>query len=187
MTTVSDYRRNYVPGGTYFFTVVTLGRRRFLTSEIGRCCLRRALLREKERRPFRILAIVLLPDHLHTVWTLPEGDADYSLRWGKIKENFTRLFSPEVGDLDHPYSSSRLRHREANVWQRRFWEHTIRDDDDLKRCVDYLHWNPVKHRLVERVVDYPWSSFHKFARSGEYRPHWGRVDPCPGMPWTEWD
>ena len=139
------------------------------------------------KSPFEILAIVLLPDHIHAVWGLPEGDAEYSSRWGRIKERFTREFSARDGTLDEPRSKSRLRHREANIWQRRFWEHTVRDEADLERCVDYLHWNPVKHRLVERVGDHPWSSYHRFVRSGHYDADWGREDPSPGMLEAGWD
>ena len=183
---MSAYRRNYVPCGTYFFTVVTAGRRRILTSELGRACLRRAILAERAVRPIQILAFVLLPDHLHAVWALPEGDADYSTRWRKIKEAFTRSLSKEGALVAAPGPpSGRIREREA--WQRRFWEHTCRDEDDLKRCVDYVHWNPVKHRLVGRVGDYPWSSFHRFVREGEYEPDWGGKEPESGMIGAEWD
>ena len=182
-----SYRRILIPGGTYFFTVVTHGRRPILTGDLGRACLRSAIVRERAKRPFEILAMVLLPDHIHAVWTLPEGDADYSSRWARIKENFTREFSAKANLLDGSRSESRLRHREANVWQRRFWERTVRDEDDLKRCVDYLHWNPVKHGLVDRVGEYPWSSYHKFLLSGEYEADWGREDPSPGMLEAGWD
>jgi len=183
---VSDYRRNYVPGGTYFFTVVTYDRRRILTGETSRACLRRAILAERIKRPFQIIAFVLLPDHLHTVWTLPRGDAEFSLRWRKIKENYTRLLlKAEVPAGPRPIA--RPRRREQDVWQRRFWEHTCRGEDDLKRCVDYVHWNPVKHRLVRRAGDYPWSSFHRFVREGEYGPDWGVEAPCSSMIGVEWD
>src|SRR6266568_8209103 len=112
--------------------------------------------------------MVLLPDHLHSVWTLPNGDDGFSLRWQKIKEAFTRRFL-QSGGVEGPATQSRLRHRERSVWQRRFWEHTCRNNEDLKRFLDYLHWNPVKHGLVQRVRDYPWSSFHRFVRLAEYQ------------------
>ena len=133
-----EYRRWFIPGSTYFFTVVTHERLPILTSELGRHCLRRAFVEVRARRPFDLFAIVVLPDHVHTVWILPQGDADYSLRWSQIKEQFTRLYLDE-GGKEGPSTDSRARHRERAVWQRRFWEHTCRDEDDLVRCTDYLH------------------------------------------------
>jgi putative transposase len=180
-----NYRRHYVPGGTYFFTVVTHERRPILTPTIGRDRLRRAIESVRTERPFEIVAIALLPDHLHTIWTLPEHNADYSIRWGLIKERFTRLFL-RAGGSDGVSTESRRKHRERSVWQRRFWEHTIKDEDDLKRCADYIHWNPVKHGLAKSVIDYPWSSFHRFVDGGEYEPTWGAADPCPGYDEPEW-
>ncbi|HEY1376002.1 MAG TPA: transposase [Gemmataceae bacterium] len=181
-----NYRRNYVPGGTYFFTVVAFGRRPILTTPAARRCLREAFATVQHRWPFSVVAIALLPDHLHTIWTLPEGQADYSVRWQRIKDLFTQGFL-DAGGASEPVSASRRRRRERQVWQRRFWEHTVRDEDDLKRCADYVHWNPVKHGLVGRVRDYPWSSFHRFVRAGEYEPNWGSVDPCPGFDAPEWE
>jgi putative transposase len=175
-----NYRRNYVPGGTYFFTLVTHHRRPFLTTDLARDCLRNALEDELTARPFQKFAIVLLPDHLHAIWTLPPGDAEYSVRWEKIKSDFTRTYLKR-GGIDGAPSTSRLRHRERSVWQRRFWEHTCRDEDDLKRFLDYLHGNPVKHGLATRVRDDPWSTFRKFVKMGEYPLDWGAKDPCPGF------
>jgi putative transposase len=179
-----DYRRNNHPGATFFFTVVTHERRPVLTTDLGRYCLRQALLGVKAQRPFDHVAVVLLPDHLHAIWTLHSGDSDYSIRWAQIKERFTRLFLDGGGE-EGAGSASRTRHRERGVWQRRFWEHTCRDEDDLKRCVDYLHWNPVKHGLVRFVEEYPWSSFHRFVRAGEYEHRWGESDPCRDWPEAE--
>jgi putative transposase len=180
------YRRNYVQGGTYFFTVATHQRQAIFASDTGRNILREALVLEQKKRPFEIFAMVLLPDHLHAIWTLPPKDANYSLRWAKIKEEFTRNYLA-VGGQEGSITNSRLRHRERAVWQRRFWEHTCRDEDDLKRFLDYLHWNPVKHGLVPRVRDYPWSSFHRFVRLGEYPPSWGDENPWPGFDEPEWE
>jgi putative transposase len=174
-----NYRRNYVAGGTYFFTVVTYRRRRFLTSDLARTCLHEAFEKIREKWPFEVVAIVLLPDHWHTVWTLPRGDSRYSLRLQKIKEVFTRSFLAK-GGIDLPQSRSRVEHGLRGVWQKRFWEHTIDDEGDLKRCVDYVHWNPKKHGLVTSVKDWQWSSFHRFVAAGEYTPDWGRDDPTPG-------
>jgi putative transposase len=150
---MSDYRRNYVPGGTYFFTVVTHLRQPFLTSDLARRCLHESIDRVRHQWPFDMVAIVLLPDHFHTVWTLPTGDANYSVRLRRLKELFTRSYL-ENGGTEAPQSRSRERHAERGIWQRRFWEHTIDDEEDLKRCVDYVHWNPKKHGLVSRVRDW---------------------------------
>jgi len=181
-----NYRRSYVPGGTYFFTVVTQDRRPILTSATGRPCLREAILTIRRKRPFDMVAIVVLPDHLHTVWTLPPGDDEYPLRWAQIKEKFTRSFLASAGD-ESPVTASRTSHRERGVWQSRYWEHTCQDEDDLKRCVDYVHWNPVKHGLVKRVQDYPWSTFHRFVKEGEYDLDWGGTDPCPDATGPGWE
>jgi putative transposase len=183
---MSNYRRNYVAGGTYFFTVVTHGRRPFLTRELARICLHEAIEAVCKKRPFQIVAIVLLPDHWHTVWTLPRGDAAYSLRVRQIKEKFTRLYL-QRGGRETAQSPSREKHGMRGVWQKRFWEHTIEDEDDLKRCVDYVHWNPKKHGLVSSVNDWRWSSFHRFVTLGEYTRAWGREDPVPGFDAAEWE
>jgi putative transposase len=183
---MSDYRRNFIRGGTYFFTVVTHERRPILTTEIGRSSLREALTDENCKRPFGLVASVLLPDHFHAIWTLPRGDSDFSIRWARIKSNFTRLYLESGGD-EGTSTSSRKRHSERAIWQRRFWEHTCRDEDDLKRCVDYLHWNPVKHGLVQSVGEYPWSSFHRFVREREYEPGWGGEVLFPGLIGAGWE
>jgi putative transposase len=180
-----DYRRWYVPGGTYFFTVVTNCRRRFLTDTLARRCLREAMEEEFAVRPVRMVAIVLLPDHLHTVWTLPAGDAEYSLRWQRIKERFTRSFLAN-GGVEIPVSESRTRHRERGVWQRRFWEHVVRDERDLKNCVDYIHWNPVKHGLANSPGAYEYSSFSQWVASGDYPADWG-ADVVVDLPNAEWE
>jgi putative transposase len=186
ITAMSAYRRYFIPGGTYFFTVVSYERRPILTSPIARSCLGNALRIVKARRPFESVAMVLMPDHLHAVWILPRGDSDYSTRWGRIKETFTLSFLSSGGGEGFR-NASRIRRRERAVWQRRFWEHTVRDEDDLQRCIDYIHWNPVKHGLVERVPDYPWSTFHRYARRGEYDWAWGSVNPCPEADQLGWE
>jgi putative transposase len=182
---MADYRRWYVPGGTYFFTAVTHNRRPILTSDLGRECLRDSIKQIRERHPFEMTAVVLLPDHLHVVWTLPQGDYRYSLRWRRIKDEFTGGFLAR-GGAEARQSPSRIKHGYRGVWQKRFWEHTCRDEGDLKRCVDYVHWNPVKHGLVAHVRDWPWSSFHRFVRLGEYPINWGNADPVPGWSDPEW-
>jgi putative transposase len=174
---MSRYRRANTLGGTYFFTVVTYRRRPFLCDEDVRAALRIAIERVRERHPFAIEAWVLLPDHLHTIWTLPEGDANFSFRWGAIKRHVSlicgeRLNRPEL------MSASKKKHRESTLWQRRYWEHLIRDEEDFCRHVDYLHYNPVKHGLVDKVIGWPYSSFHRFRRMGVYADDWG-VDISP--------
>jgi len=183
---MSWYRRNYVPGGTYFFTVVTYRRRKVLVDPLARRCLRESFETIKQKWPFELVAIVLLPDHLHAVWTLPTDDDKYSLRWRRIKEQFTRKFLA-AGGAEAPQTPSRIRQAYRGVWQKRFWEHTCRDEDDLKRCVDYVHWNAKKHELVGSVADWPWSSFHRFVRLGEYPSDWGSEDPTPGYDAPEWE
>ncbi|MEA1950580.1 MAG: transposase [Planctomycetota bacterium] len=175
---MSEYRRCFMPGGTYFFTLVTHQRRSILTSDLGRKTLREAFDKIRVDRPFSIFAIILLPEHIHTVWTLPPGDKDYSTRIRGIKSSFTRAYLANHGE-EGVVTESRAARKERAVWQRRFWEHTCRDEDDLKRCLDYIHWNPVKHGLVRRVRDYPWSSFHRFVQTGEYSTEWGDANPCP--------
>ena len=163
---MTAYRRNVVPGATYFFTVNLADRRLALltgNAEYLRAAFRATWL----RHPFTINAIVVLPDHLHAIWTLPEGDHDFAVRWSSIKANFSRGLP-----LGEPVSQSRQRRRERGIWQRRYWEHTIRDEDDFVRHVDYIHFNPVKHGYVERVADWPYSSFHRMVRLGMYPANW---------------
>ncbi len=160
------FRRNLVAGGCYSFTVNLADRRsQLLTDYIG--ILRAAFRDTRRRHRFDIDAIAILPDHLHAIWTLPDGDSDFPLRWNLIKGSFSRGLPRE-----EPVSASRLRKRERGIWQRRYWEHTIRDEADFARHVDYIHFNPVKHGYVERVHDWPFSSFHRFVRLGVYPANW---------------
>lgn len=185
---MATFRRWRVEGGTYFFTLVTDQRRRFLTGEIARSCLRNAFKRVRARYPFNIVAIVLLPDHLHTVWELPRNDSDYATRWRQIKTTFTRSYLKHLPLAQRePRSVSRQKRDEQAVWQRRFFEHTCLDEDDLKQCVDYIHFNPVKHNLVPRVCDWPWSSFHRFVKLKEYDRSWGgnAAEDHHAMKWAE--
>jgi putative transposase len=167
-----EYRRSWVPGGTFFFTVVTYHRQPILTTAASRALLRSAWTRVNERLPFVTDAVCLLTDHLHCIWTLPEGDTNYSLRWGEIKKLFSKAYIHQIGPGEIRNESHQKR-GEAAIWQRRFWEHTIRDQDDYHRHLDYLHFNPVKHGLVENVADWEWSSFHRFVKLGYYPPGWG--------------
>jgi len=180
-----NYRRWFVPGGTFFFTCVTHMRARFLTDEAARDSLHEALAEIQERYPFEIVAIVLLPDHLHTVWSLPSGDARYPTRWRRIKAEFTERWL-ERGRVELSQSVSRANRSMRGIWQKRYWEHTVRDEADLERCVNYIHWNPCKHSLVSRVSDWPWSSFHRFVAQGHYELNWGNIDPVPNWDAPEW-
>ena len=175
---MSNYRRAHVPGGTFFFTVKTernapIFRRNDAVQILGN------VIREtKQLWPFEINAIVLLPDHLHAIWSLPAGDADFSKRWGWIKKEFTKRYLKERG-LEQKTSDSRKKNRRRGVWQRRFWEHTIEDEDDFEAHVDYVHFNPVKHGYVSRPADWRHSSFHRWVKKGVYDLNWGsaREDP----------
>ena len=171
------YRRLYLPGGTFFFTVVSFDRRPFLTSELARRCLRFAWKETRQKYPFELDALCLLPDHLHCLWTLPEGDVDYSTRWKAIKGGFTRSYL-KAGGAEGSRNPSRRKKREAAVWQRRFWEHTIHHDEDLRRHYDYIHYNPVKHGLVSRPIDWPWSTFRRYVEMGWYHREWGQEEPA---------
>lgn len=163
------YRRNRVAGGTYFFTVTLHDRQAFtLTDRID--ALRQVVNRARQERPFRIEAWVVLPEHLHAVWTLPLGDDDYAARWRLIKSRFTHALTKAGLAL------SRNGKGEYDLWQRRYWEHTIRDEGDLRRHVDYVHFNPVKHGWVKQVKDWPYSTFHRFVRQGIYPMDWAGVE-----------
>lgn len=161
-----DYRRAKVAGGCFFFTVTLVERdATWLTDHaehLGNCF--RAV---RQRHPFVMDACVVLPDHLHCIWTLPEGDADFSVRWFLIKSKFSRGL--EKGERQR---DSRVRRGERGIWQRRFWEHVIRDEQDYRNHVDYIHINPVKHGLVDRAIDWPHSSIHRYVREGLCDPGW---------------
>ncbi|MEW6659560.1 MAG: transposase [Thermodesulfobacteriota bacterium] len=161
-----QYIRAFVPGGTFFFTVNLLNRRRKLLIE-NIDLLREVFQAARRRRPFTIEAIVILPDHLHCIWTLPSGDADFSRRWHDIKARFAAQIS-----RGEKLSTRRMQKGERGIWQRRFWEHVIRDEVDFERHVDYIHYNPMKHGHVSRVADWPYSSFHRYVESGIYDLDW---------------
>ncbi len=162
-----NYIRAKFEGGYFFFTVVTNRRVKLFLTPLARDCLREAIDFTQSRRPFESVAFCLLPEHLHCVWKLPEDDADFSTRCASIKGRFSRSYLRLGGKQPTP-SPSRRRKGEAGLWQRRFWEHQIRDERDLQRHVDYVHYNPLKHGLVERLEDWPWSSYHRYVRDGFY-------------------
>jgi len=164
---MTQYRRNRVPGACYFFTVNLLDRRSRLL--VDRADVLRAAVREAmTAAPFHVDAFVVLPEHLHCIWTLPEGDSDFSGRWKMIKAAFSSAMPRE-----RYRSESRVAKGEHGIWQRRFWEHTIRDERDYAAHMDYVHFNPVKHGLVDRPADWPHSSFHRAVGMGLYPADWG--------------
>jgi putative transposase len=164
---MSQYRRGYIPGGCFFFTVVAHQRHPLFAGQSSVERLREGFRRAMARHRFRIDAIVILPDHLHSDWRLPDGDGDFSVRWRLIKHYV-------AAGMPAPTN----RRGEKLVWQRRFWEHAIRDEDDWRRHVDYVHYNPVKHGYVSRPEDWPWNSFARARQRGWYASGWGHSAPA---------
>ncbi len=162
-----DYRRNRVAGGTYFLTITLRDRSSDLLARYIDC-LRDAYATAQRRRPFETVAVCILPDHFHAVWTLPEGDADYSSRASHLKGRFVRLIEARGFIVTRNAAGDEV----TNVWQSRFWEHTIRDERDLQNHVDYAHFNPVKHGLAVRASDWPHSSIHRYIERGELSVDW---------------
>jgi putative transposase len=161
------YRRANVKGGTYFFTVNLAERRRsLLVDQIE--TLRTVFKSIKTKHPFYIDAMVVLPDHLHALWSLPEEDNDYPMRWMLIKSGFSRRILK-----GEQINASKQRKGERGIWQRRYWEHCIRDDRDYEQHINYIHYNPVKHNYVHRAVDWPYSSVHRYIRDGLLPRSWG--------------
>jgi putative transposase len=160
------YRRLKLEGGAFFFTVTLADRHSdLLVRQVER--LRRAYAEVEKNFPFETVAICILPDHIHAVWRLPDGDADYASRWGLLKTGFSRGLPASKAR-----SLSKIAKREKGIWQRRYWEHAIRDDVDFERHVNYIHYNPVKHGLVTRVADWPFSSFHRYVAQGALPADW---------------
>jgi putative transposase len=169
-----NYRRARTPGGTFFFTVVTHNRRPFLCVPENIALLRQAFRYAMANHPFQIDAVVILPEHLHCLWTLPAGDEDFSTRWRLIKTHFTRHCAVTY----QAQASTPRRHKqEKAVWQHRFWEHQIRDEDDFTRHVEYIHYNPVKHGLVSAPIDWEHSSFRRYVQASLYPAEWGAEQP----------
>ena len=160
------YRRMREPGGTYFFTVVTAGRRPLFRDASATACFMRSMAEVQVRHPFDVDAFVILPDHLHIIWSLPEGDSNFSTRWMLIKSQVARKLGARS---------------EGPVWQNRFWEHLIHDDEDMAAHVEYIHYNPVKHGLAAAPRDWQNSSFHLFVARGDYAANWGS-DEMPKWP-----
>jgi len=169
-----DYRRAFAPGGTFFFTVVTANRAPILCTRVAIPLLRSAFAETQRRWPFTIDAIVILPDHLHAIWTLPKDDRDFSIRWAFLKKTFTQAWLEASGE-EQPTSESNRRHRRRGVWQRKFWEHTIRDEGDFGRHFDYIHFNPVRHEWATCPHKWPHSSFRQWVKKGAYEWRWNCV------------
>ena len=180
-----EYLRLIQPGGTFFFTVVTYNRLPIFDSPSARELLGDPFRSAMERYPFTMDAICLLPDHLHCILTLPETDGDCSIRWGYIKSYFTRRFKG-TNEVTPNLNKSREMRREGSVWQRRFWEHIIVDDFDFERHFDYIHYNPVKHGLVNNVEDWKWSSFNRYVELGWYPRRWEHEEDGKNMVGTEY-
>lgn len=170
-----QYRRTRLEGGTYFFTVNLADRRRRLLVEHVDV-LREVVNTVMHRHPFEIDAFVVMPDHLHAIWTLPSGDADYASRWMLIKAAFSK--NVPKGET---ISASRSAKGERGIWQRRYWEHAIRDDDDFARHVDYIHYNPVKHGYVDLPAAWPYSSIHRYISAGVVPRGWGGGEGIEGV------
>ena len=168
---MSRYRRQFA-GSTFFFTVVAYRRRRIFCDEVVRAALGRAIRTVRETRPFTVEAWVLLPDHMHCIWTLTDDDHDYSTRWAEIKRFVVSACRDRL-QVPRLLTSSARERQESSIWQRRFWEHQIRNELDMARHVDFIHFNPVKHGYAERVCDWPHSTFHRYVREGIYPRDWG--------------
>jgi len=177
---MSNYRRVILPGATYFFTQVTYQRIPWLCSDISRSTLRKGLQRLQKLYPFSLDAIVLLPDHLHCIWTLPDGDSNYAGRWRYLKNFVTRSCGHKL-QIPAEISLSRQKRQEKNLWQRRYWEHLITDDTDFNNHCNYIHYNPVKHGLCQSPKDWEFSSFHRFVKQAIYPEDWG-ANEAPYIP-----
>ena len=171
-----NYHRIHAPGGTYFFTEVTNERLSIFSTESTIITLLNTIEKSQNEYPFEQLAYCILPDHIHCIWKLPAGDDDYSRRWQLIKARFSREFLLR-SDLEGKISESRKRKRERGIWQRRFWKHTIRDDNDLAMHINYIHFNPIKHGMVEKLSDWHWSSYNDFLNTGYYDSSSGEIEP----------
>jgi putative transposase len=174
-----EYRRIKEPGATYFFTVVTYSRQKILCLPESRDALRTAVEATRASYPFTIEAWVIQPDHIHCIWTMPESDFDYSKRWSIFKRKFTQRIKNTgiIKMTSDRVPSSRRKRMENPVWQRRFWEHMIRDQEDFNRHCDYIHYNPVKHGLVKNPGEWPHSTFRHFVKHGHYPEDWGATEP----------
>jgi putative transposase len=168
-----QYRRALIPGGRYFFTLVTQRRRPIFVDEVPVEKLRQALRQVMRKRPFFINAAVILPDHLHCIWTLPPDDADFSTRWRLIKTWFTKHYENKDQIENDVFT---VKPSEPTIWQHRYWEHVLRNEWDFEQHVDYIHYNPVKHGYVNKPADWKYSSFHHYVKQGMIPHQWGESD-----------
>ena len=175
---MARYRRNFIAGGTFFSPSNSPTRNRACLSNISAS--RAAYMDVQKQYPFETVAVCVLPNHIHAIWTLPPDDADYSLRWRLIKTKFSAHF-PRTENL----SASKQRRHERGIWQRRFYEHTVRDETDLQRCADYIHFNPVKHGLCSNIRNWAFSSFHRYVRDGWLPLDWGGTKETAVMSFGE--
>jgi putative transposase len=173
---MADYRRWYVPGGTYFFTVVTYRRHPLFADPAARALLGTVMREERDKAPFETVACCLLPDHFHVLWTLPPDDDDYSGRLKNIKSEFTERWIAS-GGKELPVSAARRRRGRRGIWQPRFWESTIEDEEEMESDFDYIHYNPVKHGHARRPWDWLPSTFRRYVAMGHYPWNWGETEP----------
>ena len=179
---MSNYRRSQQKGGSFFFTVALANRQSHLLIQYIDY-FKQAYRKVWQNYPFESVAVCVLPDHVHAIWTLPPDDCNYSLRWQLIKRYFSRHFN-----VSQTRSHSKIKHREKGIWQRRFWEHEIRDEQDLQRCIDYVHFNPVKHGYAARCIDWEYSTFHRYVRLGMLPENWGGTELVRDkMQLADWD
>jgi len=165
------YRRAFIPGGSFFFTLVTEKRHPVFASADAVGVLQEAFRTVRAARPFELDAIVVLPDHLHCIWTLPCGDVDFPTRWRLIKTWFTKHCDPTLRPVP---SGVQMKRQEQALWQHRYWEHMLRDERDFERHVEYIHYNPVKHGYAASPLDWPYSSFRRYVEAGLYDAEWGQ-------------
>ena len=169
---MSQYIRSHTKGATYFFTLVSYNRRRIFCEDDFLQAFKKSIKQVQQQYPFEIIAWVQLPDHIHCIWRMPTNDANYSMRWSQIKRLTTQAcprYHLPIDDL----SRSKVKRNERGIWQRRFYEHEIKNEADFIRYMNYLHYNPIKHGLVKMVVHWPYSSFHRYVKQGSYAQDWG--------------
>ena len=177
---MSNYRRDNTAGATWFLTVVTYQRQAFLCQDKVRAALREAIGKVHSKYPFKIEAWVLLPDHFHCIWTLPDGDSNFQLRIQLIKRYVTQKCAPFL-HRDELTTTSRRKRNESTIWQRRYWEHRLHSEKDFEHHMDYIHYNPVKHGLSQTPTKWPYSTIHRLTKKGVYPADWAsEPTACPG-------
>ncbi len=168
-----DYRRVFIKGGTYFLTLVTYKRQRIFADSLARTIFFEAVKHVQKYHPFEIKAYCILPDHIHLLMALSDQEVDYPIRVNLIKGRFSKLFIKQFG-VTIPRNTSQIKNRELTIWQRRYWEHHIRDEEDFEHFFDYIHYNPIKHGEVEDLIDWKDSSFLDYVAKGYYEKSWGK-------------